>query len=109
MIRRRNTQAAELAKGVSTHHSALCVPDALIRVRRTEKQDGKGVDERYENVAKAIAANEKRSNLVKDRDVCVVDDVMTSGATLSACAQVCHDIGARQVYVLVLARVDQTP
>ena len=109
MIRRRYNQAAELAKGVSRHHAALCISDALVRVRKTEKQDGKGVEERYQNVDDAVVVNGKRSNLLKDRDVCIVDDVMTSGATLSACAQACQDMGARQVYVLVLARVDQTP
>ena len=109
MLRRRYNQAAELAKGIARHHTATCVPDALIRARKTEPQDGKGVDERFQNVAGAIVANKKRANLLYGRDVCIVDDVMTSGATLSASAQACHDMGARQICILVLARVEHTP
>ncbi len=39
------------------------------------------------------------------RDILLVDDVMTSGATLEACARVCRASGANHIFVLVLARV----
>jgi predicted amidophosphoribosyltransferase len=41
--------------------------------------------------------------------VCLIDDVMTSGATLGAATEACLDAGARRVSVLVLARVEKAP
>jgi predicted amidophosphoribosyltransferase len=61
----------------------VCV-DALLRPKKTETLDGHTRDARFATLADAITANPKRRDLVLNRNVLFVDDVMTSGATLAA-------------------------
>ena len=63
-----------------------------------------GMDERArrESIEKAFAVKQPR--LIKDEIVLLVDDVFTTGATASLCAQVLKENGAKQVLVLTLAR-----
>lgn len=105
LFSRRYNQAAELARALSALTGIEVAPDALSRVRRTPVQDGLGVEARFTNTEQAIRA----AHALTGRDIVLVDDVMTSGATLSACAAACHAAGATQVSVLVLARVAKTP
>jgi predicted amidophosphoribosyltransferase len=52
----------------------------------------------------AMEVNPRRIDRMKGRDIVLIDDVMTSGATLTACADACLSGGAREVFVLVLCR-----
>lgn len=103
LLKRRYNQAALLAWEVARRTGAACCPDLLIRPRRTGSQDGRGAQARFENVEGAIRLHPRRS--AEGRAVVLVDDVLTSGATLSACAEACLDAGAARVDVLTLARV----
>jgi ComF family protein len=78
---------------------------AIRRKRRTPAQAGLTNAQRRTNVAGAFVWNKKYS--VKDRHVLLVDDVLTTGATASACASVLKRAGAKRVTVLTLARVDR--
>ena len=109
LLRRRYNQAAELAKVISKLYDLDMVPDALIRTERTKPQDGMGVEARFQNVGKVISPGVSRGELMKGRKICIIDDVMTSGATFSACAHACSAAGATEISVLALARVDKTP
>ena len=103
LLKRRYNQAALLAREVSRRSGAECCPDLLVRARRTGSQDGRGAQARHDNVAGAIRLHPRRS--ARGRAVLLVDDVLTSGATLSACAEACLAAGAARVDVLTLARV----
>ena len=103
LLHRRYNQAALLAREVARRHGAEGCPDLLVRTRRTGSQDGRGAAARFENVEGAIALHPRRE--AQGRDVVLVDDVMTSGATLAACTEVCLAHGAARVDVLTLARV----
>jgi len=76
-------------------------PRALARSRETRSQVGLTAAERRENVSGAFRAD---AALVSGRTVLLMDDVATTGATLSACAAALLDAGARSVYALTLAR-----
>jgi len=76
-------------------------PRALARSRETRSQVGLTAAERRENVSGAFQAE---AALVSGRTVLLMDDVATTGATLSACAAALLDAGARSVYALTLAR-----
>ena len=77
----------------------------LLRRRRwTEPQGGAGVASRTSNVAGVFRAVRGASRALGGREVWLVDDVLTSGATLSECAGALRRCGATRVGVLVLAR-----
>ena len=109
LVRRKFNQAALLANAIGGQIDLDVCPDALKRLRATMVQDGMTVEERFTNLDGAILANPKRASSLKGREVCLIDDVMTSGATLSAATQACYDAGATHVSVLVLARVVKAP
>jgi ComF family protein len=101
-------QAAALAG-----HTGLPVVHALRRSRATLPQSGLPSAARHRNVRDAFALSPlftagRRSALLTDRIVVIVDDVRTTGATLDACARLLKAAGARQVRALTLA-VAQPP
>lgn len=104
LVRRRANQAAELVRRPELR-PARPVPDLLIRTARTPPLKGKTRDQRHALLQGLIQPNPARSGLIAGRSVLLVDDVMTTGATLSAAAEACRAAGARQVYALVVARV----
>ena len=109
LLKRRYNQSALLSRALATRLGIASCPDALLRVRRTASLDGKSRDARFATVADAIAANPARKVLLQGRPVLVVDDVMTSGATLAACAEALCGANSGEVCVTVLARVAKTP
>ncbi len=105
LLKRRYNQAALLSGALARLADVAHCPDLLTRRRNTRSQEGRDREGRFANMAQAIAVNPARSWQVQDRPVLLVDDVMTSGATLAACTQACYDAGASKVSVVVLARV----
>lgn len=107
VVRRKErgyNQANLLACPLALASGKLYRPQALFKVRETRSQVGLTAEQRRENVAEAFRA---RPRVVEGRQVLVVDDVLTTGATLEACAAALLQAGAMQVYGLTLARVDQ--
>ncbi len=76
--------------------------DVLERKRETQSQTGLTIHQRQENVRGAFAV--KRAQKVNGREVLVVDDVYTTGATVSECARVLRRAGATKVWVATVAR-----
>jgi ComF family protein len=101
LLKRRYNQSALLAREVASRGGAVFAPLLLERHRETPSQDHRSVADRFANVAEAIRV----SGDVSGRHVAVVDDVLTSGATLAACADVLRRGGAARITILPLARV----
>jgi ComF family protein len=93
-------QSALLARRLAGHNKLAFQPRALRRIRRTEAQAGLSDVQRVENVRGAFAAPDS----LVGRRVLLVDDVMTTGATLAAAAQALRAAGAAYVGALTLAR-----
>ncbi len=104
-LKRRYNQAALLAKEVTKLTGLDYVPDALLRTRSTKPLDGHTRDARFAALENAICPNPKRFSSLNNRPVLLIDDVMTSGATLAAATEACLAAGADHVDVLTLARV----
>jgi ComF family protein len=101
---RRFNQSAALAEVIAARVK-LPVAHALARVKATRQQVGLTASERALNVQGAFRVREQARVDVKGRRFVLVDDVLTSGATIDACTRVLLRAGAAAVDVLVFARV----
>jgi len=95
-------QAGALAAAVARRHRAPLDTTLLRRVRATAAQSGLPLLRRHANLSGAMRATRPCAGA----HIVLVDDVMTTGATLSACAAVLKDAGAAAVINLVVARTD---
>jgi ComF family protein len=102
---RRGFNQSELLARVVAKRIGSPLMRVIRRRRATPPQAGLSNAQRRTNVAGAFMVRKRA--LVKDRHILLVDDVMTTGATLSACAAVLKRAGAGRVTVLTLARVDR--
>jgi ComF family protein len=102
---RRFNQAAALAKVMAGTSGVPLWLDALKRTRATARQVGLARAERAKNVQGAFRVPAERRADVKGRRLVLVDDVLTTGATVDTCARALLRAGARQVDVIVFARV----
>jgi predicted amidophosphoribosyltransferase len=76
-------------------------PQALWKTRETRSQVGLSAVQRSENVQHAYQAD---ARIVKQRNILLMDDVATTGSTISACTETLLAAGAKEVYVLTIAR-----
>ena len=105
LAHRRFNQSAALAQAIGKMSGAPLKSDLLIRAKPTPPQVGLTRRLRAMNVQGAFEVPPERRIELADQRVVVVDDVMTSGATLNAAARVLLRAGAKQVDALVFARV----
>ncbi|MEW5963342.1 MAG: ComF family protein [Pseudomonadota bacterium] len=105
LLVRRFNQSAILAGEVARRSGVATMPDGLVRVRRTASQVGLSREEREANVRGAFVVAPAAAARVVGRRVVLVDDVITTGATVSACARELKRAGAARVDVLALALV----
>ena len=103
---RRFNQSALLARALARRTHKPYEPLALLRTRSTPSQgEMPSAKARRKNVRGAFRVTADRATAVKGRNVLLVDDVLTTGATVDACARALKRAGAAKVAVLTLARV----
>ncbi|KAA5607040.1 ComF family protein [Roseospira marina] len=103
---RRYNQAGLLARALAAHSRRPWSPDVLTRIRATPTQGGKGRRDRAANVRHVFRV--ARPIRIAGQRVLLIDDVMTTGATVEACTRALRQAGAVAVDVLTLARVLET-
>ena len=106
--KRRYNQSGVLARVIERQSGVELASEALRRVRPTQQQIGLSRSERASNVQGAFKVGSERKAEIEGRRVVLVDDVLTSGATVDACARALLRAKASQVDVLVFARVVDT-
>ena len=105
LLRRRYNQAALLANAAADIGAVAALRDLLIRRRATPSQAGLSPAGRLANVGGAFAVNLARRDRARGQRVVLIDDVMTTGATVASCARRLLRAGIAEVSVLTLARV----
>ena len=103
LFKRKYNQSALLAKRLAKIYHKSYLPSVLIRVKHTESQGHMNSKQRQKNVKNAFKI--QKADKIKDKNVLLIDDVMTTGATVNECTKVLLKAGAKQVDVLTLARV----
>ncbi|RMA43416.1 double zinc ribbon domain-containing protein [Rhodophyticola porphyridii] len=105
LLRRRFNQSALLAHALGRAAGVPVAPRALVRARATQSLDGLGRESRFRTLERAILPAPGHGAVLEGRDVLLVDDVMTTGATFAAATEACFLGGAANVSVIALARV----
>ncbi|WP_341820799.1 ComF family protein [Wolbachia endosymbiont (group A) of Myopa testacea] len=102
LLKRKYNQAALLAKELSKLSNLSYTPFAIKCLRHTAPQAGLSLKQREKNLKKAFSISNKK--IIENKIVILVDDVVTTGATVRSCSQEILNSGAREVRVLSLAR-----
>lgn len=104
LFRRCYNQSALLAQKIAAAESLPVWQDLLIRRRPTVPQASLTAKERARNVRDAFAIHPRHSQAVRGKTIVLIDDVMTTGATVNDCCRALTEAGARDVRVLTFAR-----
>ncbi len=97
-------QSAILARHLARHYGLRVLGHKLLRTRPTNAQaQMKGRKERQENVKNAFSV--RSPEVIRDQNLILIDDVLTTGATMNECAKVLKQAGAASILVLTLSRV----
>jgi ComF family protein len=95
-------QSVLLARQVSRAYNTPMDPFVLVRRRETPPQTQLTEEERRKNMRGAFAVNPNKP--IKNKAILLIDDVYTSGATVNECSRTLRRAGAKNVYILTLAR-----
>ena len=101
---RRFNQSAMLSQAISREMGVITDVNSLVRLKNTRPQKDKSPEARKRNVSGAFGMRDGARDIA-GQHIILVDDVVTTGSTLSACARVLYRAGADRVDALVLARV----
>lgn len=95
-------QSQELAKKLSVFLNLPLLSDCLLKTKKTLNQADLEDEERKENVRDSFACPDKEK--IKDKNILLIDDVFTTGATMEECARVLKKSGAQKIIGLTIAR-----
>jgi ComF family protein len=105
-LKRGYNQAEYFARGIAASGAGQCTlcTEALARRKATRTQTALSKEQRTKNLASAFCVPPKKAHFIKNKNVILVDDIVTTGATTGQCATALLDAGARRVRVLSFAR-----
>lgn len=109
LLTRRYNQAAEVARTLARQARLAYFADAVVRARATPSQGGRSGPERRRNVEGVFETPQRWARRVRGARLLLVDDVLTTGATVEGCARALKAAGAARVDVVVIARVKPAP
>ena len=102
--KRGYNQAEILGQFLADELDIYFLKEILVRIKPTNPQFKLDKKERQRNVLGAFEVNKKHRNMIKNKDILLVDDVSTSCATLKECAKILKRNGAKKVYGVTFAR-----
>ncbi len=105
LVRRKYNQSAELARSISKLTGLTYLPSTFTRSKNTKPQIGLGTQARLDNVKGAFDVSDERVGDILGKHVLLIDDVFTTGATVTAATKVLLKAGASDVSVITFALV----
>lgn len=105
ILRRRYNQSGLMAQYLSKETGIPVFLDLIERHKATVVQGHLRINERQKNVRNAFMILDKYKEKIKNKHICLIDDVFTTGATVNECTKILLKSGAASVNILTLARV----
>lgn len=105
LLHRKYNQVFILAKYLSLYIGVPIAYKVLYKSRHTKFQASLDIDSRKKNIVNSFAIKPKFSHLIKDKNILLIDDIVTTGNTINEAAKVLKQHGAKLVYVIAIARV----
>ena len=93
-----------LARCLANLNSTNLIPDLLIKEKNIKPQSSLGSKDRKKNVNLAYIFNKKYENLIKGKTILLVDDVITTGATVNYCSKILINAKAKDVQISVIGK-----
>lgn len=103
LLSRRYNQCALICNRLSEMTGITSYNNLLIRHKNTKPQAGLAFNKRINNVKSAFKINHDLIEQINDKNILLIDDVMTTGSTIDSCTKTLLNSGARNVYVLTIA------
>lgn len=94
-------QAEVFSKGLSESLEIKTLTDVLLKTRETVSQTKENKQERFENIKGSFKIIE--AGILKGKNIAIVDDVLTTGATLEEIAQILKNVGVSKVVIITIA------
>jgi ComF family protein len=108
LIKRKYNHTAILSKIIAKHFDKPFTYNTLKKIKKTKDQMKLNGKKRLTNVKGAFNINKNHLKYLKSKNILLVDDVLTTGATINECSKVLKESGCRQVHILIFARVNGT-
>ncbi len=103
-LKRGYNQAALLAMKIAKKYNLKYLPELLIKKKNIIPQADLKKKERIENVKNVFKYNYKYLNCVEGKNILLIDDVITTGATINECCKILKDKNPNKIFVLALAK-----
>ncbi len=104
VLKRNYNQSAILAREIAENTDLSYVGDLLVKTKNTKPQFSLKYNERMQNLKDSFKTQHKYLDLIKGKNILLIDDVTTTGATLNSCAKTLLDSGCKSVNVITLAK-----
>ncbi|WP_342261818.1 ComF family protein [Alphaproteobacteria bacterium endosymbiont of Tiliacea citrago] len=104
LYKRGYNQSLILAKSVAKQAKIICIHDLFERTKNTYTQANKTQKERETNVKDAFIFNKKYKLFIKDKTILIIDDIITTGATIFECAKTLKNIQNKGIKLLSIGR-----
>lgn len=105
LLNRKYNQVTLLAKYLSKYINIPVKSNVLFKIKHTKAQASLKLKQRLQNVKGSFAIKKRNYNFVKNKNLLLIDDIVTTGSTINEASNVLKSIGAKKIYVLIVARV----